>query len=332
MGKETKIGLAVLAVLLLVFAVVLGRRLTRPSVETAEATRTGQEKAPDGGEVFGRGRQIDVHEHRREKATVLSPTTLSAGAAKRPPDDATTSWTTASDPPKKSSTATVAVKNWQSDIAHQTPYVPAAPIPASPADDRYAVASDAATAPPAAAAAGRIDRAAARVDAASPIAAKEPSDPFHSRSDRSVSTTATTTGTSAAARIEEPLGPAPREMEDPSGPGAATRMDEPAGAGTATRNGRSFGRLDAPPFRQLLSVRLIVPIQFRVFVSRLHAEVVVHAGLRLRLGIILRVAPLAGASAAASRATATPSPRSDVRFQQPARRELTKSSRTTTSG
>ena len=46
MGKETKIGLAVLAVLLLVFAVVLGRRLTRPSAETAEATPPGQEKAP----------------------------------------------------------------------------------------------------------------------------------------------------------------------------------------------------------------------------------------------------------------------------------------------
>ena len=66
MGKETKIGLTVLAVLLLIFAVVLCRRLTKPSDETAETTPAGQEKGDwRGGEVRGGGRQIDICEHRR---------------------------------------------------------------------------------------------------------------------------------------------------------------------------------------------------------------------------------------------------------------------------
>ena len=183
---------------------------------------------------------------------MLSPTTLSAGAAKRPPDDAATSWTTASDPPKKSALREgdifgptfgqrpFAQKLGQSAAnqtvaSDRTPYVPAAPAAASPADDRYAVASDAAAPPPAPPPAASTVPA-VHVDAPSAIAAKEPADPFHSRGDRSVSTTATTTGTSAAARIEEPLGPGPTaRTAEPLGPGAAARMDEPVGAGRNVR-------------------------------------------------------------------------------------------------
>ena len=50
MGKETKIGIVVLIILLLVFSAALGRRLTRSSAESDEAISTGQDMATERAE------------------------------------------------------------------------------------------------------------------------------------------------------------------------------------------------------------------------------------------------------------------------------------------
>ena len=167
----------------------------------------------------------------------------------------TTSWPTVSNAPKNSSRRAEPPHRRRRRTFRPRPFprrppTIATPSPTTPQRRRAATPQSATS-----------TAQAARVDAASPIAAKEPSDPFHSRNDRNVS-------------IER------------GNDGRRRRA-----------NGAVFDRLDVFPSRGfLILARLIALIRFRVFGFRLPANVVVHARSRARLGIVLsvRVAVLLG--------------------------------------
>ncbi|MGO8691252.1 MAG: LysM peptidoglycan-binding domain-containing protein [Thermoguttaceae bacterium] len=173
MGKETKIGLAVIAILFVIFGAVVFRRLTRPAEETVAATDAA-EKPSAAGKADA---PADDSKSTSSTATAGGPTVLSAmklsgTAARRAPDDVTSQWITASDTAKKSSRGEASVA---SDAPPST--IPAPPTPA--ADAGYSASYDTRPIPPPSAAA----TPAGQSDAAVSAPAKQAVDPFRARDD-----------------------------------------------------------------------------------------------------------------------------------------------------
>jgi nucleoid-associated protein YgaU len=95
MNRETKIGLAVILILLVALGAVAARRLTRPT--QASATATGGDEAsavsPTAGNASGTTTATDLFY--AAKPTLLSPAAVS-GASRQPPDTLG-QWTSATD-------------------------------------------------------------------------------------------------------------------------------------------------------------------------------------------------------------------------------------------
>ena len=85
MGKETKIGLAVIAVLFVVFGIVVIRRLTRPAEEVAAADAAEKPSAAGKSEASADDSKSTSSAAMASRPTVLSAMKLSGGAARRAP-------------------------------------------------------------------------------------------------------------------------------------------------------------------------------------------------------------------------------------------------------
>ncbi len=111
MGKETKLGLAVIAVLVLIFGVVLVWRLTRstPDVVAAAPKEKPAEKEKNVSKTKLETAESDTRISNAapsdNRPTVLLPTVLPSQAARRAPEDVSSQWSTATDTLKKSSTS-----------------------------------------------------------------------------------------------------------------------------------------------------------------------------------------------------------------------------------
>ena len=90
MGKETKIGLAVIAILFIVLGVVVFRRLTRPAEETVAAADAVEKPSAAGkAEASADDAKPTSTTATASKPTVLPAMKLSGGAARRAADDVT---------------------------------------------------------------------------------------------------------------------------------------------------------------------------------------------------------------------------------------------------
>ncbi len=182
MGKEKKIGLAVLAVLLIVFGIVLVRRLTRPAEETTAADATEKPAAASKTETSGDDSKPAGNLLTANRPTVLSPAKLSGGAAAHPPDDVSSQWITANaaDAPKKSSSRG-ASSSGEASVASDLPpaSIPGPPTPTTV--DSYAPSGDARQAAPTAAPSSMAQ--AGRTDGSPLAPARAVVDPFQSHAD-----------------------------------------------------------------------------------------------------------------------------------------------------
>ncbi len=171
MGKETKIGLAVLAALLIALGVVVYKRLSRPSDETAVAAAEAGERAssPANRDTPGDDWKSTNANATVSKPMVLSPAKTPGGAAARSPEDVTSQWITATDPPKKGSSGDATVA---SDLPPGG--IPGPPAPT--ADDHYTSSSDARPA--------SSPSPAVRAEASVLAPAKQAADPLPGRADR----------------------------------------------------------------------------------------------------------------------------------------------------
>ncbi len=188
MGKETKIGIAVLAILLIVFGVVLVKKLTRPADDTlAAADEREQSATPGKSAASDNDSKPTSVTLTAGKPTVLSPAKLPGDVAHHPPEDVTSQWITATDPPKKNSSGDAAAA---SDLPAQG--IPSPPSssssgsPSSPAADAsYAMSSDlrqTSSSPPPSSTSSTTPEG--RADAPALAPAKENADPFRAHSDR----------------------------------------------------------------------------------------------------------------------------------------------------
>jgi nucleoid-associated protein YgaU len=182
MGKEKKIGLAVLAILFVVFGAVVLRRLTRPAEETSAAADAIERPSGAGkAETAVDDARSANSAATASKPTVLPAMKLSGRAARRTPDDVTSQWITANDTTKKSS-------NGEASAASDAP--PAAmPGPPTPsADAGYAGLGDVRQIPPPPASAAAAQTSPSDASALAP--AKEAVDPFRAHAERPVTAAA----------------------------------------------------------------------------------------------------------------------------------------------
>ena len=124
MSKETKIGLAAISVLVVVFSVVLARRLIRPL--TAASMAAAEKPAPRP--TLKRPGEF-MEKERFSSPTVVSPPTFSVQTAKQSPDDLSraslAAESRAKDPPGS------ATSGPQTAVAYMPSAMPAAPAASS---------------------------------------------------------------------------------------------------------------------------------------------------------------------------------------------------------
>jgi nucleoid-associated protein YgaU len=247
MGKETKIGLAVIAVLLIIFCVVLVRRLTRPSERTEVAIAADNDKDKEREREREREKEKDLFKnksgwaeseskpltkiHELSKPTVLSPAELPSKMASHAPDDVSGQWSTASDMDTKRHHSDAKLA---SDLSPA--YIP--PPPAPIADDRYGVSMDSRRAASAPSAMLVGDSGGAAL-----APARNASDPFKDRADHNSPAFAEHNRREYnSMRVPEPSPPAPPYQEPTRYPYSAASSDAGRGYSTPGATERSASR------------------------------------------------------------------------------------------
>jgi nucleoid-associated protein YgaU len=229
MGKEKKIAVALLALLVLVFGVVLMRRLTRPSDEAAAATTSQQDTAQDPSKHSREAGDNQSWPGRTTQAasapTLLVPAVVPSATASHPPEDVTTPWTAVSDAAKKSpGGGSVA-----SDLP--PPYIPGPPVPKG--DDRYSMSATS----------SQVGRA----ETPALVPAKAPSNPFRSGASNSAAGGSASVGQgSENVRAAEPSPaadpPTARYGYSPAPPATFAAMPGPAAGSARASQPSGFSR------------------------------------------------------------------------------------------
>ena len=113
MGKETKIGLAVITILLITFGVVLARRLTdKDGPLAADGSEQSKAAAMDRNQQRGSNKRSKTTRNGRSaKPTVVAPETRSGRQAAKPTGPAVAQWAVMSDTSQSGSTGTAASKS-----------------------------------------------------------------------------------------------------------------------------------------------------------------------------------------------------------------------------